>query len=293
MSADGRHRGTDRASDGDLRTWATGRDWYHTLELAPGVETAGWFDTRPLAQQLPWPSLTGKRCLDVGTFDGFWAFEMERRGASEVVAVDVPDPAAWDWPAGSTAAAHEEIAKRKGKDEGFVIARRALQSSVDRRALSVYELGPEKLGRFDFVYLGSLLVHLRDPVAALTAVRSVCSGTLMLVDAVDPWASLASRRPVARLDGNGRPWWWLGNRAALVRMVEAAGFEVLGTPSRHWIRAGASQRAMVKLAPDQRWPPPSEMLRLVRQFGGSVAGRELLLRLLVGDPHVCITARPR
>src|SRR5207244_1994191 len=75
--------------------------WYHTLELAPGVLTPGWFDLRDLARDIPWPDLTGKRCLDVGTFDGFWAFEMERRGAAEVVAIDVLDPLRWDWPLGS------------------------------------------------------------------------------------------------------------------------------------------------------------------------------------------------
>ena len=66
--------------------------WYHSLELAPGVVTPGWFDLRPMAAKLPWPTLTGLRCLDVGTFDGFWAFEMERRGAREVVAIDLLDP---------------------------------------------------------------------------------------------------------------------------------------------------------------------------------------------------------
>ncbi|PWU24508.1 MAG: TIGR04290 family methyltransferase, partial [Candidatus Rokuibacteriota bacterium] len=31
---------------------------------------------------MPWPAaLSGQRWLDVGTMGGFWAFEMERRGA--------------------------------------------------------------------------------------------------------------------------------------------------------------------------------------------------------------------
>jgi hypothetical protein len=34
--------------------------------------------------------LTGRRALDVGSFDGFSAFELERRGA-DVVAIDVED----------------------------------------------------------------------------------------------------------------------------------------------------------------------------------------------------------
>jgi tRNA (mo5U34)-methyltransferase len=48
---------------------------------------------------MPWSGpLTGLRCLDVGTMDGFWAFEMERRGAVEVVAVDLADPGRQDGP---------------------------------------------------------------------------------------------------------------------------------------------------------------------------------------------------
>src|SRR5258708_262994 len=60
--------------------------WYHTMELPGGIVTPGRYDTRAVPRRLPFPaSLTGMRCLDVGTADGFWAFEMERRDAHEVV----------------------------------------------------------------------------------------------------------------------------------------------------------------------------------------------------------------
>ena len=75
--------------------------WYHTMELAPGVVTPGWFDLRPVIDRLPWPDVRGKRCLDVGTFDGHLAFELERRGAGEVVCTDLASEAEWDWPAES------------------------------------------------------------------------------------------------------------------------------------------------------------------------------------------------
>src|SRR5690242_21863414 len=117
----------------DLRAEIEAHQWYHTMELAPGIETPGWHDTRPVVSQVPFPaSLEGKRCLDVGTFDGFWAFEMERRGAAEVVAIDILDPEEWDWPVGSDDAVHEAIGKRKGNGRGFEIARAALGSSVRR-----------------------------------------------------------------------------------------------------------------------------------------------------------------
>src|SRR5438445_13590752 len=119
------------------------REWYHTIELAPEVVTPGWFDTRGIVDELPFPeTLEGKRCLDVATFDGFWAFEMERRGAAEVHAIDVLDPLAWDWPANSTSGVMEALEQRQERGRGFEIAREALGSSVERLEMSVYDLDP-------------------------------------------------------------------------------------------------------------------------------------------------------
>ena len=81
---------TARARVAELECW-------HTIEVAAGVVTPGGWDLRDTARRLPWPpSLAGLRCLDVGTMDGFWAFELERRGAAEVVASDVLDASRLD-----------------------------------------------------------------------------------------------------------------------------------------------------------------------------------------------------
>jgi tRNA (mo5U34)-methyltransferase len=267
-----------RAADGIAERVAARAEWYHTMELAPGVVTPGWFDTRGVVPLLPFPdSLAGKRCLDIATFDGFWAFELERRGASEVVAIDILDPFAWDWPANSPRAVIEALERRKEGGAGFEIAREALGSSADRRALSVYDLDPASIGEFDFVYLGSLLMHLRDPVGALTAVRSVCRGSLLVVDNIDPLFTLAfPNRPFASLDGSGRPWWWRLNLAALVRVTEAAGFELVEAPRRIRMPRGAGQ------------PVPPTRLGTVR----TREGRSLWLRAHVGDPHAALLLRP-
>ena len=118
--------------------------WYHTIELAPGVVTPGYFDHRAIAAEIPFPSLTGKRCLDVGTYDGFWAFEMERRGAAEVVAADVIDPSRWDWPPGSDDAVVREMEANKEGNRGFALAREVLASKVELIDRSIYELDPER-----------------------------------------------------------------------------------------------------------------------------------------------------
>ena len=44
-----------------LRAEICGQEWYHTLELAEGVVTPGWFDHRDVIDRLPLPvSLEGK-----------------------------------------------------------------------------------------------------------------------------------------------------------------------------------------------------------------------------------------
>jgi tRNA (mo5U34)-methyltransferase len=252
-------------------------EWYHTLELSPGVVTPGWFDTRKVVADLPFPaSLAGKRCLDVATFDGFWAFEMERRGAAEVVAIDLLDLSEADWPVNSPPRVRKALGRRKEGD-GFLIARELLGSAVERIDMSVYDLDPAAVGEFDFVYVGSLLIHLRDPVRALERVRSVCRGLALFVDNVNLWLSLAHpRRPVAALDGVGRPWWWKMNMRALVRAVEAGGFRLVQPPKRVWMPPG----------PGQQRP------RLSRNLLRSVDARERFIGALKGDPHGAILAEP-
>ncbi len=263
----------------ELRSRVEEMQWYHTLQLAPGVESPGYYDLRGIVDRVPLPaSLDGMRCLDIGTFDGFWAFEMERRGAREVLAIDIIDPTRWDWPAGSTEEVLEAIARRKGGGEGFEIAREALSSSVRRLELSVYDLDPAAIGEFDFIYLGSLLLHLRDPIGALESVRSVCAGTLVVCDAIDlPTTRLSRSRPVSTLDGVGRPWWWKPNVAALVRMVEAAGFETEGEPVQLLLPPGPGHQ------PAPRQVRPRWLL--------SRAGRREVYRAWRGDPHAAVVAR--
>lgn len=270
--------GSSQAAIEALRAEVEGRQWYHTLELAPGVVTPGWFDTRAVAPRLPLPtSLAGQRCLDIATFDGFWAFEMERRGASEVVAIDLLDLREGDWPPNALPETIQAIGERKDGGRGFEIAREALRSRVVRHEMNVYDLAPGQLGTFDFVYLGSLLLHLRDPVRALDRVRRVCRGQLLIVDSIDLLLTLVfPRRPTASLDMRGRPWWWTCNAAGIVRLAQAARFRVEGRPQRVFMPAGAGQAL----------PGPHPRLC----FSGE--GRETLLKRLRGDPHVAVRAVP-
>jgi SAM-dependent methyltransferase len=266
-------------ADGDgLRAEVESTLWYHTIELTPGVVTPGWFDLRPIVGRMPWPEVEGRRCLDVGTYDGFLAFELERRGAAEVVCTDITDHNAWDWPAALRAQGPDRLAAIAGpeKGRGFEVARRALSSRVEKVEVSVYDLSPEDLGSFDVVVCGSLLLHLREPLRALEAIRSVCGGAFMSAETIslDLGARLGGR-PAARLDGvSDLCQWWVPNAAGHRRMVEAAGFAIEGTVRPYAIPFGPGH-------------PPRSGLRS-RAVG---LGRRILAR---GDgvPHAAVLARP-
>ncbi|MDQ6747547.1 MAG: hypothetical protein M3010_05505, partial [Candidatus Dormibacteraeota bacterium] len=155
--------------------------WYHTIEVVPGAVTRGWFDQRHALAVMNFPDVRGKRCLDIGTWDGFYAYEMERRGAAEVVALDVPDLKDLDYPPELRAnpAFDPSQRDRQTRPSGFQIVHRLRNSRVQWRGCSIYDVAPDTLGKFDVVVVGSLLLHLRDPVRALDAVRTVTAGQLL------------------------------------------------------------------------------------------------------------------
>lgn len=56
---------------------------------------------------------------------------------------------------------------------------------------------PERVGTFDFAFIGSLLLHLRNPVDALNAIRGV----------LRPGGRLMSNNPISLPLTVERPFW--------------------------------------------------------------------------------------
>lgn len=248
--------------------------WYHTMQLRPGIVTQGWFDLRPIIDGLPWPDVAGKRCLDVGTYDGQLAFELERRGASEVIATDVASHEDWDWPPAVRAGGVEYLRQIAGvKGRGFEVAARALGSSVQKREINVYDLSPQSVGTFDFVVCGSLMLHLRDPLRALEAIRSVCGRTFMSCEQIDVSLTAFHRRlPLTNLGNIAKVQWHVPNLAGHRAMIRAAGFNIEKVVRPYSIPFGASH------------PPVAASVR-----------RRALCRLVTkgwGVPHSALVARP-
>ncbi|HWF34626.1 MAG TPA: methyltransferase domain-containing protein [Solirubrobacteraceae bacterium] len=196
--------------------------WYHSIELGDGVVTNGMFDHRATVDRYLLPAdLSGMRCLDVGTMDGFWAFEMERRGAAEVIATDVAEVDDLDWP--PLWRQRIDSTLDDTKEARFRLAHSALGSSVTRIERSIYELDSGALGEFDLIFCGDLLVHLKDPITAIQRLRSVCRGSAIVCNPVKRFR-FGRRRPLAEFDGIDEFQWWLLSEATLERMMLATGF---------------------------------------------------------------------
>lgn len=197
--------------------------WYHTLDLGDGVVTPGFFDHRPYVDRFPIPKdLSGARCLDVGTMDGFWAFEMERRGAAEVIGIDLDDPDALDWPVRVKPTVDKALDETK--PARFEAVRSLFGSKVQRVVRSLYDLDTD-MGKFDVVFCGDLLIHLKNPIAALEALLRVTGGQAIVYTQVIKEPLMARGRPLILFDGISEFTWWQPTVPALVRMMSAAGFE--------------------------------------------------------------------
>jgi tRNA (mo5U34)-methyltransferase len=210
--------------------------WYHTLELAPGHVTRGMFDLRPYVSGYGLPDrMEGMRALDVGTWDGFWAFEMERRGAS-VVALDVDDLSTLDYPPRRRPAEFPP----EPRGEGFRLARELLGSRVERVVRNIYEAAPEELGTFDLILSGSVLIHLRDQLLALERIAALTArgGRFLLVEGYDrPSSLLRLAYARYRADREADVVFWEPSVTTWKRMLWAAGFDEIEERRRFKLRS--------------------------------------------------------
>jgi tRNA (mo5U34)-methyltransferase len=233
----------------ELRDQVAAVDWFHSIELAPGLVTPGRADTSAQVPRLHLPDLAGKTVLDVGAWDGYFSFEAERRGAARVVALDT-----FSWqPRGAGT----------GK-AGFELARRALGSNVEDVEVDVMDISPDSVGGpFDVVLFLGVLYHLRHPFLALEKLRTVTRELLILETHVD---LIGLRRPAMafypgmELEDDWTNWWG-PNPAAVKAMLEQVGFpSVRKVHPRSWA-PGRAARAVKALKGRGGTNPQTAVLR--------------------------------
>lgn len=211
--------------------------WFHNLRLGEhgAVQTA---PSHPLGdfpanfwqhfQQAVPTDLSGKSVLDIGCNGGFYSFEMKRRGAARVLALD------HDW----TYLAQAQFARDQ------------LGLDVEFRQLDVYDLGQLGDEQFDLVLFLGVLYHLRHPLYALEQVARLVRGRLIfqtLERGSSEIMEVAEDYPITernvffddryprlhfveqRFAGDPTNW-WIPNRAASEAMLRSVGLRIVDRP---------------------------------------------------------------
>jgi tRNA (mo5U34)-methyltransferase len=180
--------------------------WYHRIEVRPGLVTPGINDSPHNLQMLELPAeCAGMRVLDIGARDGYFSFELERRGA-DVLAIDYMPP----------------------EQTGFPIAARLLGSRVVFRQANIYQLTPAEIGTFDLVLFLGLLYHLPDPMRAIRIVRRLCRGRMYL-------ETLVIDEGLLLPDGSEAPLAELDDRLAAIPLMQFfPGSAYNGDPTNYW-----------------------------------------------------------
>lgn len=146
------------------------------------------------------------------------------------MAIDIDDVAEVDYPPEMRHRPPRDLSRPEvpRRSTGFHLLHEVTGSKVEWRAMNIYDLDPAVIGTFDVVVCGSLLVHLRDPIRALDAVRSVTAGHFVSIDFLHPPVNLLSRkRPLFELRGEGVDFqWWLASDAGLRQLLRVGGFDV-------------------------------------------------------------------
>ena len=230
-------------SPDEIRRRVSEYEWYHTIDLGHGISTPGQYDLAPIVDHYGLPeSLEGQSVLDVGPGHGFFSFEFERRGAARVATAELPS---WLEHDASPVLRDEFGSHQVSLDDyhrgalGFAI--QARQSRVERQFCNVYDLSPERVGVYDFVFCASVLLHLTDPLRALFGLRRVCSGEAIICTAIDTHPSFMNEARALFVGAATHQAFWLPTMTCLEQMALAAGFSHVEWVSTFALRSADGQ----------------------------------------------------
>lgn len=203
------------------------------MDLPTGDVVGEWDLRGTVDSYLGNTAFEGRTVLDVGTASGFLTFEIEKRGAASVVSVEadsvrriqllpfVSHPICRDYEAWVP----EGEAFLDRQKASYWHAHKALKSKAKAYYGDVYSL-PDSLGMFDIVVVAQILVHLRDPVAALASMSARCSDTLIIAEGMleraDP---IAEYLPVNA--SSPASIWWRYSEGLYAELLRLLGFKIV------------------------------------------------------------------
>jgi SAM-dependent methyltransferase len=215
--------------------------WYHSYYFDNGFAVRGDYDIgRNIHEYGFSDDMKGLTVLDIGTGGGWFAVYFAQKGA-RVTALDVRGTSDYDVRGGRQGSelyppieSEKPVPDHVGPDGRPIYFSRVSRSLWIMKDLlgvpityvnsRIYDVRPELFDgqTFDLVFVGALLLHLRDPIGALMAARTVCrerliatSPTVQDGNGQEPWMKL-----VPATDGA----WWLPNEACFRQWFLDAGF---------------------------------------------------------------------
>ena len=181
------------------------RGWFHQIELGDGIKTPGSQDTAYTAQRVKLPEdLDGRRVLDIGFNDGYFAFECEKRGAF----VDGIDP----FP-----------------DIGLDV-KEYLDSQVNLEKGDLFTWKKPKGRKYDLVLCMGVVYHVKDIIGAFERLYHYCDDMLILETHVATGLDVI-KNPIARFYpgselNDDETNYWGCNCQMIDALIKHAGFKI-------------------------------------------------------------------
>lgn len=229
--------------------------FYHSIELPGfGLQVGHWDLRANIDAYLGNEPLAGRRVVDVGAASGYVSLEMEKRGA-EVIAFDRALDDRTDElgliPFGDfesrfglplPAAIEQRSVEQLRLQNSFWLAHR-LYGSRNRLYCGNVYTGMPGVDAVDVSFFGCILLHLRDPLLALTQFGRLTRDTLIVTDTFEDVGPLTDYpamffRPNVRDKGNIGTWWWLTPKL-IETFLKVLGFREF-THTRHVARHAIS-----------------------------------------------------
>ena len=197
----------------ELQTEIAKHEWMHTIDLGNGIVTPGRWPRNPnIVKAFDGIDFSGKKVLDVGTCNGIWSFEAEKRGAAEVHSVDY--------------LTHVEYWCKPAYD----LAHNTLESkAIYNPDMNVYDVAGLGVEDFDVVVFCGIYYHLKYPLLALMRMRQVMkTGAQIIIEgpihANNERAYATYHYHDLLLDDRSN--WWTPSRRCLREWVESSFFDI-------------------------------------------------------------------
>jgi len=133
------------------------------------------------------PDLSALRAVDLACHQGYFSWQLARRGLQEVVGVD---------------------ARENHISDAILLNKAMGMDNFKAHVCDVHALDQLKLGTFDLVLCLGLIYHLENPIGALRQARALCHGTCLIETQIVPgmsglvdWGSYEFVRPLKGVFG--------------------------------------------------------------------------------------------